>query len=228
MLSHRLPNFAILSILSYVTFISFMSCEAGRIVETGTSTSNGSTSDSHTVRLLHGPNDHLCSSPVAVNKYHNDRPEIALHRYKRRVPVRAPGSKPLSAPDDTHTIRLFGIDFVYTNKDIKLWKTMLKKFPEVFAFGIVGIELEPRHNLHVRVGALSLNLYAVVEALTQAIVLAVVNRLADMATRGFLCLGFGEVVVGAGVRVLFAAGIRLQGLEDINEEVVQPLIGFVG
>ena len=30
------------------------------------------------------------------------------------------------------------------------------------------------------------------------------------------------------MRVLFAAGIRLQGLEDINEEVVQPLIGFVG
>lgn len=105
---------------------------------------------------------------------------------------------------------------------------MLKKFPEVFAFGILGIELEPRHNLLIRVGALSLNLYAVVEALTQAIVLAVVNRLADMATMGFLCLGFGEVVVGAGVRVLFAAGIRLQGLEDINEEVVQPLIGFVG
>ena len=66
---------------------------------------------------------------------------------------------------------------------------MLKKFPEVFAFGIVGIELEPRHNLHVRVGALSLNLYAVVEALTQAIVLAVVNRLADMATRGVSVLG---------------------------------------
>jgi len=48
-----------------------------------------------------------------------------------------------------------------------------------------------------------------------------------MIRSGF-ALGEGVVVVGAGVRVLFAAGIRLQGFEDLNEVVVQPLIRLIG
>lgn len=69
------------------------------------------------------------------------------------------------------------------------------------------------------------------EALTQGIVLAVVRRLAGLCCgSGGMGLGFGNgvVVVGAGVRVLFAVGVRLRGVEDLNEFVWGPLRGLVG
>ena len=122
---------------------------------------------------------------------------------------------------------MFGIELIYTDKEFEIIRSFWRKIPEFLALIIVGLEVEPQHNLHFRLGALHLNLYALTEALTQSVVLAVTNRLAQMAFRGVICLGLGEVVVGAGIRVLFAAGIRLQGLQDIDDGLaeLQALIG---
>ena len=203
--------------------VPFMICKAGRFPQKSFPTNNYNVGFSHTVHNP-SPNSFVISEPCSPKS------GIDQSIHKRRVPIRPPKSKPSTTPnfEKIHTITFFKIDFVYTDKDLPLIKAILRKFPEVIALGIVGIEFEPRHDLLIRWGALTLNLYDVAEALTQAVVLAVSRRLAQMALRGLVFLGRGEVVVGAGVRVLFAAGIRLQGLEDINMEVVQPLLGFVG
>lgn len=101
-------------------------------------------------------------------------------------------------------------------------------YHQIFAVMLVGIEIE-QQAIAFRIGAFTLNMYAVVEALSQSIVLAVLRRLVQLIMiRSGFALGEGVVVVGAGVRVLFAAGIRLQGFEDLNEVVVQPLIRLIG
>lgn len=155
------------------------------------------------------------------------RPQTDLSITKRRVPIRPQGSKPFSAaPVNTNTIRFFKFEYVFT--DEQLINAMLKAYHQVAAVMLVGIEVE-QQAIAFRIGAFRLNLYAVVEALSQSIVLAVLRRLVQLIqiTAG-LRLGEGVVVVGAGVRVLFAAGIQLQGFEDLYEVVVQPLIRLIG
>jgi len=149
---------------------------------------------------------------------------------KRRVPIRPQASKPFSAVAvNINTIRLFKFDFVFTDQALDELVTAMRKWTvQIIAVMLNGMELE-RHVVAVHVGAFTLNLYAVMEALSQGIVLAVVRRLVQLfETRMGFVLGEGVVVVGAGVRVLFAVGIRLQGFGDLNREVVQPLMGLIG
>ena len=170
-------------------------------------------------------------SPGPINGSIIESPEKDLLFQKRRVPVRTtrpPQPTTSTQPEQLHTFTFYKWDIVWTDTELEQVKWLLRKFPEVFAFGLVGIELEPRHNIYLRWGALTLNLYAIAEALTQTVVLAVFQRLAQMASHGVICLGYGEVVVGAGVRVLFAASIRLQGLEDVHEMIIQPLDNLIG
>ena len=203
----------------YLTWVLlFIGCQARRIPQPR------STTNSHTLWMSHElyfPSD---ESHFAIENSPTERSQIKLDISKRGQRVRPSRPNPTKPPENTTTIRLFEIDLVYTNKEFEIIRAMFRKIPELVTLGIVGIEVEPRHNLYFRLGALHLNLYALTEALSQSVVLAVMNRLAEMATRGFICLGLGEVVVGAGIRVLFAAGIRLQGLQDINE-FFEPLIG---
>ncbi len=158
------------------------------------------------------------------------RPQTDLSVNKRRVPVRPQGSRPSSAASfNTNTIRLFKFEYVFTDQEHdELINAMLKMYHQIFAVMLVGIEIE-QQAIAFRIGAFTLNMYAVVEALSQSIVLAVLRRLVQLIMiRSGFALGEGVVVVGAGVRVLFAAGIRLQGFEDLNEVVVQPLIRLIG
>ena len=94
---------------------------------------------------------------------------------------------------------------------------MIRVIPQLCAVALVAIEVEPQRQVNVRLGDLHLNLYAMEEALTQSIMLTVMNKLMEMMTRGLPPFGMGEVVVGAGVRVLFAAGVQLQGFDDFWE-----------
>lgn len=158
------------------------------------------------------------------------RPRTDLSITKRRVPVRPQGSRPFSAaPVSTNSIRFFKFEYVFTDEEHEhMINVMLKLYHQVIAVMLVGIEVE-QQAIAFRIGAFTLNLYAVVEALSQSIVLAVLRRLVQLIrSRAGLVLGEGVVVVGAGVRVLFAAGIRLQGFEDLNEVAVQPLIRLFG
>ncbi|KAL6721725.1 hypothetical protein ACLMJK_000830 [Lecanora helva] len=185
-----------------------------------------STIGDHNFVNSHSLRNPLASVPFDIHKSIFDRSRIDPIVHRRSVSVHNVDPDPNTATEEEiHVITLFKIDFVYTDKDRDLVMLLLRKLADVVAAGVLGIELEPRHNLYLQLGQLSLNLYALAEVLTLSIVTAVVNRLAEMATRGFMCFGTGEFVLSAGVRVLFAAGIRLQGLEDINDFVVQPLIG---
>ena len=153
------------------------------------------------------------------------KPQLDHSLDKRRKPIRPMPTKTSRAPSPTETITFLYIDWIYTQEELRYW---VRKIPEAFAGLIVGLELEPRHDLHLRLGAFSLDLYAVVELLTQSIVLAVLNRLTYLFTRDYMSIGLGEVTIGAGVKVLFAASIRLQGLEDVQREVWQRLLDYVG
>jgi len=158
------------------------------------------------------------------------RPPTGLSISKRRVPVRPQGSRPFSAaPPVNNTVRFFNFEYVFTDEEHEnLMNLLVKGYEHLIAFMLVGVDIEQRA-IAFRIGAYTLNVYAIVEALSQSIVLAVFRRLAQLIQMklGFF-LGEGIVVVGAGVRVLVAAGIRLQGVEDINEVMVRPLVRLIG
>lgn len=207
-------------ILRFGAVVSFLACQARGIPH------KSSVVDGQSLGSPDVPRTSVHHSTLTLDGTINERPKIDLTIQKRRVPIRQSGSKPATAPDRTHTVRLFKVEATYTDTEWKCIAFMFRKIAELFAVMFVGMELEPQHNIHVRLGALTLNLYAITEALTQSVVLAVSNKLLQMALRGFPPLGLGEVVVGAGVRVLFAAGIRLQGLNDMYE--FGEDIGIVG
>ena len=209
--------------ISCLVFLSLsINCQAGRDWQEDKVVA-GPVSDN--LHLLSGPSTSP-GIPIAndnVSIARKPKPDQILD--KRRNPIRPITTKTTISPAPTETITFFNFDWIYTQDELRYW---VRKIPEAFAALIVGLELEPRHDLHLRLGAFSLNLYAVAELLTQTIVLAVLNRLTYLFTRGFLSIGLGEVTVGAGVKVVFAAGIRLQGLEDVQREIWQRLLDYVG
>lgn len=146
---------------------------------------------------------------------------------KRRVPVRPPGSKsPTVTSDDGGYIRLYNFEYVFT--DDQAWAFLSKIYHGLAALALIGIDVDDAF-LALQIGAFTLNIYAVGEALTQSIVLAVLRRIVQLfKLRAGFFLGEGVVGVGAGVRVLFAAGVRLRGVEVLDREMVRPLVELIG
>ena len=173
-----------------------------------------------------GPSNHnqINASPTVPNQY--VRASQSSNLEKRRI--RPSQTRTYSAPQTTQSISFLIVDFVWTQKDVETIKIMGRMCNELAALMVLGLDFEPRHDIHLRLGAFNLDLYGAVEVLTMSIVLSVVDRITQLALQGMLGFGTGEVVVGAGVRVLFAASIQLQGLEDVYVEVVQRLAGYIG
>lgn len=223
MFSSKLLHGVFSMILCFLLFVPFMSCQANSIPFTT------SKAMSQQVSISQAPHIYRDGSSATTEQTPIDRPETSLSLRKRRAPIRPSASKPYPAPETIHTFRLFNIDLVNADSPeleralLKIVKSLLRTFPDVLAAALVGVQLDRRH-LRLRLGALRLDIMSLTQALTQGIVLAVMKRLAMMMSRGFLGFGAGEVMVGAGVRILFAVGIRLRGLRNMIEDV-QGLIG---
>lgn len=222
MFSSKLLHGVFSMILCFLLFVPFMSCQANSIPFTT------SKAMSQQVSISQAPHIYRDGSSATTEQTPIDRPETSLSLCKRRAPIRPSASKPYPAPETIHIMRLFNIDLVYADspeleRALKILKTLLRTSLDVLAAGLVGVQLDRRH-LRLRLGALRLDIVSLTQALTQGVVLAVVKRLAMMMSRGFLGFGAGEVMVGAGVRILFAVGMRLRGLQNMIE-VVQGLIG---
>lgn len=142
--------------------------------------------------------------------------------HKRRVPIQpSAAKKPPEIPaDEIRYIRIYSFEYVWT--DAQVWPIIIRFVYDTLALFLMGMDIEDRQFIGLRLGAYTLNLWVLEQTLTQDIVLSVLRRVVQMfKSRMGWVLGEGVVNVGAGVRVLFAAGVRLEGLEVLRDGVAE-------